>query len=70
MEQSEQYRVQIINGSAVVRDWQVASPNVTYLSADQIADFGSNPSSLTVSVTQLSTWVGQGHSTQMNVPVE
>jgi hypothetical protein len=70
MEQSENYRVQIFNGSTLVRDWQVSSPNVTYLAANQVTDFGLNPSVLTVSVTQLSTLVGQGHGTQMNVVVE
>ena len=70
MEQSENYRVQIFNGSTLVRDWQVSSPNVTYLAANQVTDFGLNPSVLMVLVTQLSTLVGQGHSIQMNVVVE
>jgi hypothetical protein len=70
MEQAEQYQLQIFNGATVVRNWLVTTPNTTYLLADQIADFGLNPSVLTVAVTQLSTWVGQGHATQWNVHVE
>lgn len=70
MEQAEQYQLQIFNGATVVRNWVVTTPNATYLSADQIADFGLNPSVLAVAVTQLSTLVGQGHTVQRNVHVE
>ena len=70
MEQAEQYRVQVYNGSTLVRNWLVTTPNANYLSADQITDFGSNPSSLMIAVTQISTLVGQGRTTLMNVNVE
>ncbi|MEJ0009873.1 MAG: glycoside hydrolase TIM-barrel-like domain-containing protein [Alphaproteobacteria bacterium] len=69
MEQSEAYDVAILSGSTVVRSWQVASPEVTYTSAQQVADFGSAPSSLKIQVSQASALVGDGTAQVATVTV-
>lgn len=59
-ESSESYEVDILSGSTVLRTLASSTPNVTYTSAMQIADFGSAPSSLSIAVYQISTTVGRG----------
>jgi len=58
MEQSELYDVVVMNGANEVRNWQVSAPSVVYNAANQTADFGSAPSSLTVKITQRSGLIG------------
>jgi hypothetical protein len=48
----------VYDGSALLRSWRVESPGVVYAAADQTADFGALPSSLTVAVSQVSAVVG------------
>ena len=60
MEQSEAYDVAIMDGVTVKRSWRVVSPNVTYTHAEQTADWGSEPTNLTIKVSQLSALVGAG----------
>jgi hypothetical protein len=59
-EDTEQYVVDILSGTSVVRTLTAAAPSVLYLAADELADFGTAQSSLSVQVTQLSATVGRG----------
>lgn len=59
-EDSEQYAVDILSGSSVVRTLTAATPSVLYAAADELADFGAAQTSLRVQVTQLSATVGRG----------
>jgi hypothetical protein len=60
-ETREQYQVDILNGASVVRTLTVTTPTMTYAASDQVADFGSAQSSITVSVYQISEVVGRGY---------
>ena len=60
-ESSEAYEVDIMDGASVVRTLTgLSSPTAAYSAADQVTDFGSAQSSVTVRVYQLSTSVGRG----------
>jgi hypothetical protein len=59
-EERERYRVDILNGSDVVRTLTASEPTALYAAADEIADFGSAQSSLTIRVAQVSTTAGRG----------
>jgi hypothetical protein len=59
-EDSEQYAVDILSGSSVVRTLNATAPSVLYPAADELADFGAAQSSLHVRVTQISATVGRG----------
>lgn len=61
MEQEEAYEVRIMSGASVLRSWRTGSPWQLYSSTQQMADFGSLPSDITVAVAQISAWVGVGH---------
>ncbi|MBX9726274.1 MAG: phage tail protein, partial [Rickettsiales bacterium] len=69
-EQSELYDVKVMNGAAVVHSWRVSSPTVTYTAAEQIADFGISPTSLTIEVTQLSGLIGPGKPLLATIAVQ
>lgn len=69
-EMVELYEIAIYDGSTERRRWRVSSTNAVYLLADQTADFGSAPTSLTISVTQISGLVGPGTSLVATVPVD
>jgi len=57
----EEYEVEILDGSTVVRTFTgVNALTVTYTSAMQIADFGSNQSTLRVKVYQITNLLGRG----------
>ena len=62
-ESVEAYRVEILNGSSVVRTFEVAEPQALYPAADELADFGAPQAELTVRVAQLSASVGPGGAT-------
>lgn len=66
----DNYVVQIMNGSTVVREINVSSARtVTYTSAQQVADWGSVQSSYTVKVAQLSALIGTaGRFTTATLP--
>jgi Putative phage tail protein len=75
-EQTEGYSVDIYDGPTVVRTLNVnygpvptATPGVTYTSAEYTADFGSEPTSLTLVVYQVSAVVGRGFGQQYNIVV-
>ena len=59
-EDSEQYAVDILSGSTVVRTLNATSPSALYAAADELADFGAAQTSLTVRVAQVSATVGRG----------
>ena len=61
-ETSEAYEIDILSGpgGAVKRTLTATSPNVVYANADILADFGVVPSSLTVTVFQISAVAGRG----------
>lgn len=64
-ETSEAYEVDIMDGGTVMRTLSgLGSPAGSYSAADQVADFGSAPSSLSVNVYQLSETIGRGYAGQ------
>ena len=70
-EASERYRLTVYaaDGETVLRQIETAAPAYTYTAADQAADFGSLPASLTVSVAQLSDTIGAGVQTMRTIDV-
>jgi len=61
-ETSEQYALDVLSGTNVVRTLTSATPSVIYAPADEISDFGVLQTSLHVRITQLSATVGRGFS--------
>ena len=59
-EASESYAVTIGDGMTAFRTLMVATPAATYAAADQVADFGSLPSAITLSISQVSPTEGPG----------
>jgi hypothetical protein len=59
-EDSEQYALDILSGTSVLRTLSVTAPSALYAAADEIADFGSPQTSLRVQVAQVSATVGRG----------
>lgn len=59
-EDSEQYTVDILSGTAVVRTLNATQPSALYAAAAELADFGAPQTTLSVRVTQLSATVGAG----------
>lgn len=59
-EASEAYEVGIFNGGSVMRTLTATASSVAYTAAQQMADFGWLPSSLTVRVCQMSRTYGRG----------
>lgn len=59
-ESSESYEWDVLNGSIVVRTLTSTSPTVGYTSAQQVTDFGSNQTTLTLNVYQISGDVARG----------
>jgi len=59
-ETSESYEVDIMNGSTVVRTLTSSTPFVDYSTANQVTDFGSLQTTITVRIYQLSALVGRG----------
>ncbi|MDX2288546.1 MAG: glycoside hydrolase/phage tail family protein [Hyphomicrobiaceae bacterium] len=67
-EDSERYVVDILDGEgAVLRTVEVTQPRLVYASAEQVADFGSPPASLTVRIAQMSDVYGRGVPLQADV---
>ncbi|WP_029354100.1 glycoside hydrolase/phage tail family protein [Bosea sp. 117] len=59
-EASEAYRVEIMDGAAVRRAFEVAAPSVLYAAADELADFGAPQASLHLRIAQRSATAGPG----------
>ncbi|WP_165908688.1 phage tail protein [Caldimonas thermodepolymerans] len=66
-EAREAYEVEILSGSTVKRVLTSSTPSVVYSAADQAADFGSVPSSVSVRVYQLSDVIGRGYAASATV---
>ncbi len=56
----ELYEIEIMNGSTIKRTLTSNTQNITYSSANQITDFGSNQLSVSVRIYQISDKVGRG----------
>src|SRR5262249_13321002 len=61
-EDSEAYRVEILSGDSVVRTLESVTPQTLYRSADELADFVTPQTELSIRVAQLSGLVGAGHT--------
>lgn len=59
-EESESYEVDILDGADVKRTLQSSSPTASYSSGDQIADFGSVQSAVSVKIYQTNVVFGRG----------
>ncbi len=59
-EEFEKYEIDIFNGIIVVRTLALTTAAASYSSAQQVTDFGSNQSALSIRVYQLSAIVGRG----------
>jgi hypothetical protein len=75
-EDDEEYQIDILNGSTVVRTIDVvamdsnsiaAQPTLTYSAADQTTDFGSPQSSVALKIYQMSGEVGRGFAAPATV---
>jgi len=63
-EDNEQYALDILSGSDVVRTLTASAPTALYSIEDEVADFGAAQTRLTVRIAQLSATVGRGFATQ------
>jgi hypothetical protein len=59
-EETEEYDVSILSGASVVRTVRVTSQGALYTAAQQTADFGAPPASLSWRVAQVSRAYGRG----------
>lgn len=62
-EERELYQTDILNGVTVVRTVETSAPGFTYTAAQQTADFGAPPATVTLNVYQISARVGRGFPT-------
>ena len=58
-EDSESYEVDVLDGETVMRTLIASLPSVTYTGAEQVADFGSEQSSVSIRVYQMSAAYGR-----------
>jgi hypothetical protein len=63
----EAYQLDILSGSAVMRSVTVSSPAYVYSVADQTADFGAPPASLSIRVAQLDAGGAAGLNTLLTI---
>jgi hypothetical protein len=68
-EATERYEIDILEGVTVKRVLQATAVQVLYPSADEIADFGTPLSAITVRVAQLSAVVGRGYPAEATLVV-
>jgi hypothetical protein len=59
-EDIEAYEIDILDGDAVLRTLTATTPATLYAAADELADFGTPQTSLSVAIYQLSATVGRG----------
>lgn len=64
-EESEKYEVVIMDGSTEIRIIESTVSNATYTSEQQIEDFGSPLSSITINIYQISAIVGRGYPAEV-----
>jgi hypothetical protein len=58
-----------MKGGAVIRQSEVMMPSFLYGGAEELADFGSRQSMLTLMVQQISASVGPGRALQITIPI-
>ena len=63
-EDGEQYVVDILSGTAVLRTLTTAAPTALYAAADELADFGAVQATLNIRISQLSATVGRGFAAE------
>ncbi len=63
-EESEAYRLEILDGADVVRSVDLAQPTYLYTAGQQVADFGSSATAFPVRIAQLSAAMGPGLTLQ------
>lgn len=68
-EPSEAYRVEILSGASVIRTAETAVPAYLYQAAQQVADFGALPVSLSIRVMQLRATGAPGLKTELTIPL-
>ena len=68
-EATEAYRLEILVQGEVKRAVTVTQASYLYAFPDRLADLGSEPSSLTVRISQLSVTYGAGASTEVTLDV-
>jgi hypothetical protein len=68
-EEREEYRIEIRAGATIKRTVSVNSPAFFYPSAQEIADFGSPQTNLSVSIAQVSARVGAGDALAVTLPI-
>ena len=68
-EETEAYRLEILNGASVVRGVNVSTPQYLYTATQIAADFGVAPASLSLRLQQLSTAFGPGAVLQRTLNV-
>lgn len=66
-EESESYQIDIMDGTTVVRTLYATTSSISYTSSQQITDFGSNQTSISVNIYQVSTVVGRGYGTSASL---
>lgn len=65
----EAYEIDVFRDSQVARRLTSAQPFIVYTQAQEIADFGTVQSALTLSIAQMSTVAGRGFERRVTVPV-
>lgn len=68
-EEREAYRLEILDGTTLVRSVELVTPEWRYEMADQLADFGSAAEEFTVRVAQLSAIAGAGFPLEAAVDI-
>jgi hypothetical protein len=68
-EASEAYRLEVRDGEATVRTFDVGTPSAVYAAADQIADFGDLPEEISIAVAQMSATEGAGFAAMSQLHV-
>ena len=59
-EEAEAYRLEVRAGGAVLRQIETTTATAVYSAAEQTADFGALPSTLTLAVAQIAAGIGPG----------
>lgn len=62
-EDTEDYEIDVMSGSAIVRTLSTSNEQVLYNAAAQVTDFGARQASLSIVVYQVSAQVGRGYGT-------
>jgi hypothetical protein len=60
-EESERYRVEILDGENVVRQIETTAPQALYTNEDESGDFGEPRTSISLRISQFSSIAGAGH---------